>query len=271
VPLADDQKRAFREVGFFHLGRVFTPAELDEIRGEYDRALARGVRIGEDGETPFEFSALLQLQSPVLSRYATSPRLVEPAIELLGPDVRLYWDQAVCKPPGATSEVPWHQDNGYTPVEPEEYVTCTLALDATTRENGCLWIQPGSHRSGAKPHRATDAFFHRGYEGPETGVAVEQPEGDVLVFSSLTMHRTGPNRTKGPRRSWVIQFCPAHARHRDTGVPFDDRLLVARDGRPLAEPVRERAFDVQGLVRDAARLRSREGAGRAPRARGDET
>jgi ectoine hydroxylase-related dioxygenase (phytanoyl-CoA dioxygenase family) len=256
MALSDEQKRDFREVGFFHLGRVFDGGELAEIRSEYDRILARGVRIGEDGKTPFEFSPLLQLQSPVLCRFATSPKLVEPTVELLGPDVRLYWDQAVCKPPGATSEVPWHQDNGYTPVEPEEYVTCTVAIDATTEENGCLWIQPGSHRAGAKPHRATDAFFHRGYEGPETGVPVEQPEGDVLVFSSLTMHRTGPNRTDRPRRSWVIQFCPAHARHGATKIPFDDRLLVARAGRPLASPHRGRDFDLAALVRDAARLRS---------------
>jgi ectoine hydroxylase-related dioxygenase (phytanoyl-CoA dioxygenase family) len=65
----------------------------------------------------------------VLRRFA-SRALVEPLLELLGPDVRLYWDQAVAKPPGATSDTPWHQDNGYGAVEPAEYVTTTLALDA---------------------------------------------------------------------------------------------------------------------------------------------
>ncbi|MEN8181088.1 MAG: phytanoyl-CoA dioxygenase family protein [Myxococcota bacterium] len=154
--------------------------------------------------------------------------------------MRLYWDQAVSKPPGADSEVPWHQDNGYTPVVPEEYLTFTVAIAATTEKNGCLWLQPGSHRRGAQPHRKVDSFFYQGYEGPETGVPVEQPEGSVLVFSSLTLHRTGANRSDGPRRSWVIQLCPAEARHGETGVPFDDRLLVARDGRPLDPPVRER-------------------------------
>jgi ectoine hydroxylase-related dioxygenase (phytanoyl-CoA dioxygenase family) len=89
---------------------------------------------------------------------------------------------------------------------------------------------------GVQPHTKTDAFFYRGYEGTETGVPVEQPEGDVLCFSSLTMHRTGPNRSDGPRRSWVIQLCPADARHGETGAPFDDRLLVARAGRPLTPP-----------------------------------
>jgi phytanoyl-CoA hydroxylase len=147
--------------------------------------------------------------------------------------------------------VPWHQDNGYTPVEPEEYVTCTVALDDATVENGCLWIQPGSHRAGTLPHRQTDFFFQIGYEGEARGEPCEVQAGEVLVFSSLTLHRTGPNNSDGPRRSWVIQFCHAHARTRDSRVPFDDRLLVVKDGTVLAEPYRDRELDFRALVRGA--------------------
>lgn len=256
--LTEAQRRAFRERGYFSLGPVFDGADLEELRAAYDAVLAHPLKLGERGKGPFEYSPLLHLQSPVLCRYATSPRLVAPMIELLGPDVRLYWDQAVSKPPGATSDVPWHQDNGYTPVEPEEYVTCTVALDPMTRDNGCLWIQPGSHRRGARPHRPTDYFFFVGYEGDETGEPCELAAGEVLVFSSLTMHRTGPNATDRPRRSWVIQFCHAHARHRDTKVPFDDRLLVAKDGRVLAEPIRERPLDLAALLQGAIAARRAE-------------
>ena len=262
MSLTAQQRRAFREQGYFHLGPVLDGAQLGEIRREYDRALANPLRVGEQGRTPFHFSPLLHLQSPPLRRHATSPRLAEVAVELLGPDVRLYWDQAVAKPAGSTSDVPWHQDNGYTPVVPEEYVTFTLALDATTRENGCLWIQPGSHRGGVVAHRPTDVLFYRGYEGPETGVPCEQPEGDVLCFSSLTLHRTGPNTTRGARRSWVIQLCRADTRHGATGAPMDDRLWVAKDGRPVAEPWSERPLDVAALLREGAAEMARRGAAR---------
>jgi phytanoyl-CoA hydroxylase len=253
--LAPHQLEAFATRGWFHLGPVFAAGELAEIRAEYDRCLATPMRIGDPEETPFDYGPLLQLQSERLRRHATSPRLVEPMIELLGPDVRLYWDQAVCKPPGASSPVPWHQDNGYGAVEPAEYATCTLALDANTRENGCLWIQSGSQRHGPRPHARRGDFFYEAEAGGDPGVAVEQPEGDVLVFSSLTLHRTGGNRSPGPRRSWVIQFIPAHATQGDGGAPFDDRLLVARDGRVLDEPVREREFDLTALIRAEARRR----------------
>ena len=71
----------------------------------------------------------------------------------------------------------------------------------------------------------------------------------MLVFSSLTLHRTGPNRSRGPRRSWVIQMCHADAHHAKTGKPFDDRLLLSRDGVPLDEPYRDRDLDLSALTK----------------------
>jgi ectoine hydroxylase-related dioxygenase (phytanoyl-CoA dioxygenase family) len=244
-----EQLGAFRDRGYFNLGRVFAPEELAEIRAEYDHLMANPLRLGEKGKGRFEYGPLLHVRSEILRRHATSPKLVEPLLDLLGPDVRLYWDQAVSKPPGATSDVPWHQDNGYGAVDPAEYVTCTLAIDRTSKENGCLWIQPGSHHRGPLAHERTDFFFYVGYRGDETGEPIEAEEGEVLVFSSLTLHRTGPNTSSLPRRSWIIQFCPAHARFGARREPLDDRLLVAKDGRVLAEPARERPLDLKRLLR----------------------
>jgi ectoine hydroxylase-related dioxygenase (phytanoyl-CoA dioxygenase family) len=257
VPLLPAQRAAFRERGFFRLGKPFGSGDLDSIRSEYDRLLGRGMKIAEPGRTAFDYNALLQLQSPLLRRYATSCAIVEPLLDLLGPDVRLYWDQAVAKPPGTTSDTPWHQDNGYGAVVPAEYVTTTLALDAMTLQNGCLWIQPGSHHGGPRPHADTGGFFQVGYDGPETGEPCELEAGELLVFSSLTMHRAGPNPSPGPRRSWVIQYIPAHAVHGDTQRPFDDRLWVARDGKVLDEPWSERPFDVRAILEADARRKER--------------
>jgi ectoine hydroxylase-related dioxygenase (phytanoyl-CoA dioxygenase family) len=247
VSLSTEQIRAFRERGYFNLGRVFDAPELAELGAAYDRALEKPMHIGERGKSKFEYGPLLQLRSATLRRFATSHALVEPLLDLLGPDVRLYWDQAVSKPPGTGSETPWHQDNGYGAVVPAEYVTATLALDAMTVENGCLWIQPGSHLGGPRPHRDTGGFFQIGYEGPEAGEPLELGAGEVGIFSSLTLHRAGANPTSRPRRSWVIQFIPAHAIHGETQRPFDDRLWVARGGEILDAPFSECPFDLAAL------------------------
>ena len=81
------------------------------------------------------------------------------------------------------------------------------------------------------------------------------PNPKLMTFKPFVLahalHRTGPNSTDRPRRSWVIQFCRADTRMRETARVCDDRLLVARGGHLLAEPVRERPIDLIGLMRGA--------------------
>jgi len=38
------------------------------------------------------------------------------------------------------------------------------------------------------------------------------PAGSVVVFSSLTPHRTGPNTSAGVRKAYIIQYAPERAR-----------------------------------------------------------
>ncbi len=39
-------------------------------------------------------------------------------------------------------------------------------------------------------------------------VAVEAPVGSIVVFSSLTPHRTGPNLTDTTRKAYIVQYAP---------------------------------------------------------------
>ena len=50
----------------------------------------------------------------------------------------MYWDQEVYKKPEKPRRVPWHQDNGYTYIEPQQYLTIWLALTDATEEMGQL-------------------------------------------------------------------------------------------------------------------------------------
>ena len=66
--------------------------------------------------------------------------------------------------------------------------------------------------------------------GGREGVKVPVTKGSALVFSSLLLHRSGPNLTDRTRAAWVIQFCDASTVHGETREPLDDRPLVATDG-----------------------------------------
>jgi ectoine hydroxylase-related dioxygenase (phytanoyl-CoA dioxygenase family) len=103
---------------------------------------------------------------------------------------------------------PWHQDNGYTYIEPQQYLTCWVALTDATRDNGCPWVAPGLHRHGTLAHHMTDAGWECLTDDPADATPVEAPAGSIVVFSSLTPHKTGPNVTDGVRKAYIVQFAP---------------------------------------------------------------
>ena len=111
----------------------------------------------------------------------------------------------------------------------EQYYTCWLALSDSTVENGCIWVLPETHKLGTQPHERT-VLGQVGYSGDNPGVAVPLKKGSMAVFSSLLFHRSGPNLTEGVRKSYIIQYIPAHTRNARNNEPFTDRLWIAKDG-----------------------------------------
>lgn len=249
TPTTDHQRReAFDRDGFFVVDGVFTAEECDHILHHLE-STSFELALGDADEGPLSYRPLLHTVSPELQDVATDPRWAPIVQPMLGDDVRLYWEQGVAKPPQARTELPWHQDNGYAPTIPEQYVTCWLALDDADEENGCIHVLPQSHTNGTVDHHdVAGSPFRGGFDGEDPGVAVPVKRGDVLVFSSLIMHRSGPNTTDRHRRAWILQYCVGHAIHGITKQLLDDRLVVARDGEWLDEPVRERPIDMKEII-----------------------
>lgn len=239
---------ALGAAGWFVAGDVFTADECDAVVDLVDHA-AFDLALGAPDDGPLSYKPMLHLTSAPLRAVACDPRWASVVLPLLGGDVRLFWEQAVVKPPHARTELPWHQDSGYTPTVPEEYVTCWLALDDADTSNGCLWVQPGSHLHGRRRHTNSGTGpFRVGDDRGEAGEPVPVRRGDVLVFSSLLLHRSGPNTTGRPRRAWILQYCVASATSALSGKPLDDRLLVAEGGRWLDPPVRQRDLDLMAIL-----------------------
>ena len=211
-----DQATAWSEDGFFLLEDAFSLDEMAAVTADLD-GLDRQVTdflktqpdgkmmIAEDGNITFMAHAVVQ--SAAARAFCGHPVFQDLVHDLIGPDVRLYWDQGVFKKPEKPGTFPWHQDNGYTYVEPQQYVTCWVALTDATAANGCPWVVPGLHRHGTLEHWISPAGFQC-LEDPEGAVPVEARAGSVVVFSSLTPHATGPNTTDSIRKAYIVQFAP---------------------------------------------------------------
>lgn len=209
-------------------------AEIDAHEAETDAFLAtldnERISIAERGA--ITFSIHLVAKSPRLADLARHPAIADLCADLIGPDVNLYWDQAVYKKPEKPRRFPWHQDNGYTFVEPQQYLTVWLALTDATIANGCPQVVPGLHRRGTLAHHFVDPLGWECLDDPAADgldvVAAPVTAGGAVVFSSLTPHLTGPNLTEGVRKAYILQYAPAGA-------------TILR-GDPLAGPPTERAI-----------------------------
>jgi phytanoyl-CoA hydroxylase len=234
-----DQVQAFDRDGFVVLKDVFPGSELDEleaaidpIESELEQWVSDNTPNGRSSLTDvgtITFTTHIVRRSEAVRRFASNEQIRDICMDLLGAPTRLYWDQSVYKKTGKKQEFPWHQDNGYTFIEPQQYLTFWIPLVDVDETNGCPWIVPGVHREGTLTHWDTP-IGRQCLEGSEAAVCVPAKRGDIVLFSSLSPHRTGPNHRDGSvRKAYVLQYAP-------------DGAHTVVEGRRIAQNDPERQF-----------------------------
>ena len=254
--LTQEQADQFDRDGFVVLPDVFdaetvaaATAELDRFEAKMDAFLKEQPdgrsAIGESGA--ITFTAQLLEKSDLLRQFATQQIFLDLCLDLLGPDVNTYWDQAVYKKPEKPRRFPWHQDNGYTYLHPQHYLTCWVAMVDVTPENGCPVVAPGLHRMGTLQHHYVEPLGFEcltDYEGVPAAVGA----GGIVVFSSLSPHMTGPNTSDEVRKAYILQYAPAGAMKQlgnpSAGPPtgeepcrdYASQFPILKDGTPVELP-----------------------------------
>ena len=243
--LTDDQVQQFDRDGYFVIADLVDERTLKEVTAEIDGFEAKvdaWLRTQPDERMMIAESGALTVtlhvasRSKVLRDLVTSTAMTDLCFDLIGPDVNLYWDQAVYKKPEKPRRVPWHQDNGYTYIEPQQYLTIWLALTDATEDNGCPRVAPGLHKHGTLEHYYVDPLGYECFTDPPREAAAPVKAGGAVVFSSLMPHLTGPNLTDEVRKAYIVQYAPAGAytRTENGNVPCDDpdrQFPVLRNGR----------------------------------------
>ncbi len=143
-----------------------------------------------------------------------NPAFVMAASQLFGDKAVRFWhDQLFCKPAKHGGVVAWHQDYSYwTRTQPMQHLTCWVALDDSSKENGCLHYIPKSHNWGLldKPELAGDMEGINEFLNPKqqeefkNKVAVEMHKGYAVFHHPLTVHGSYENRSEKSRRAFVL-------------------------------------------------------------------
>ena len=205
--LSAEQVAQFDELGFVVVPDLLDADLVARVRDEIDgfeREMDAFLASRDDGRMSIAetgaitFSIHLVARSPLLRDLSKHPKFVGICRDLVGPDVNLYWDQAVYKKPEKPRRFPWHQDNGYAFVEPQQYLTIWVALTDATRENGCPVVAPRYHRRGTLAHTYVEPL---GWECFATPRRRSSPRSRPAARSCSRRSRpTSPARTR-PTRS----------------------------------------------------------------------
>ena len=147
---------------------------------------------------------------------AQDPDILDMVEQLIGPDIILWGCHIFCKPAGDGLETPFHQDGHYWPIRPLATCTVWVALEESSRENGCLQVLPGSHRQRT-------SYGHIGRPDEEltlnqqiddeqidlnTAVDLELEPGEMSVHDVYLVHGAAANRSGRRRTGVALRYMP---------------------------------------------------------------
>ena len=223
--LTDDQVAFFNENGYLANIRLLDEDQVSQLNAELDEV--------KDPAHPkhhlfYEFHSNQSANpnavlfhslghwriTPGFHDVLWNPAFVVAASQLLGNKAVRFWhDQLFCKPAHHGGVVAWHQDYSYwTRTKPMQHLTCWVALDDVSTENGCVYYIPKSHQWGLldKPEIAGDMEGINAFLTPQqqeefkNKVPVEMKRGYATFHHPLMVHGSLANVSDRPRRGAVL-------------------------------------------------------------------
>jgi ectoine hydroxylase len=244
-PLTAAQAREYHDAGSVLAKGFFDPEETDLLRraAKEDHELDRRSFGRADGEGGVVRLSLWNHPGDgIYGMFARCERLVRSCETLLGGEVYHYHSKMILKDAKVGGAWAWHQDYGYwyqNGVLEPLLTSVFIAVDPSTRANGCLQVVANSHHCGRISHVLTgdqagadrervEEILKRPERFPL--VYVEMAPGDALFFHPNLLHRSDQNTSDRPR--WAMICCYNAARndpYKDSHHPRYTPLKVVPD------------------------------------------
>ncbi len=155
---------------------------------------------------------------PEFTRFCRLPIFAD-TLRRIGYLSPLLWQTMyIFKQPRIGGEVRWHQDASYLISQPASVVGFWIAVEDSHRDNGCLWLEPGGHRSPLREIYEVNWGNETGTlrnlnntAWPETddAIAVEVPSGSIVIFHDHMPHYSSKNLSEHSRQAFTMHFSDA--------------------------------------------------------------
>ena len=214
---------------------VFTTSDRDSGRDDYFFDSAENVHcfleegaLGSDGEllkpprlAINKIGHAMHDLNPVFREFCRLP-LFGQVLSDIGYRAPLLWQTMyIFKQPHIGGEVRWHQDGSYLISDPATVTGIWVAIEDANRNNGCLWVQPGGHRSPLREIYQVDWTKHEGvltdvdktpWPTADEAIAVEVPAGSVVIFHDHMPHYSSQNRSDFSRHAFTLHVAEKTSR-----------------------------------------------------------
>ena len=250
-PLTNNQVTQYEKDGYLIIKGLFSAEEITLLgqTARNDKAMDQASSTMDDGTGNDVRLALWNHPGDgIYGMYARCRRVVDAVEQLVGGEVYHYHSKMILKDARVGGAWAWHQDYGYwyqNGVLFPDLCSVMIAVDAATRQNGCLEILGGSHKLGRVNHILSGEQAGADLERVEEArkrldhIHVEMDPGDALFFHANLLHCSAANNSDLAR--WALICCynaawndPYKDSHHPRYTPLSkvddgDVLIVGRD------------------------------------------
>jgi ectoine hydroxylase-related dioxygenase (phytanoyl-CoA dioxygenase family) len=207
----------YNRQGFWVARGLFAADEVECMKREAERNLvgASVLHKADRAGNPVDLAMWNRSQDDIYGMFSRNERVVKNVETLLGSEVYLYSAKMIMKNAREGGAWEWHQDYGYW----YDYgclvpsmLSCLIAVDRATRENGCLQVLSGSHAMGRVNHDRINEQTMANPEHVEAAVArfplvyLELDPGDAVFFHCNLLHRSDANRSDHRRWNFIASY-----------------------------------------------------------------
>lgn len=230
----------YRNEGYYIFHQPVLPAEkFNGLKTYFERILNE-----MPSEERPEALDVPHFMHPQLLEWVMDDAILDIVEPIVGPDIALFSTHFICKPRGNGKRVPWHEDSAYwrDRIDPMEVCTVWLAIDPSTRENGCMMVIPRTHTSGQRGFSTYDPVdpsqnvfateITKAQRDDSRRVYVELQPNECSLHDARLMHGSEPNTSQIRRCGYTMRFTSSAVKFNEEMFAGAHQVYLAR-GRDL--------------------------------------
>jgi len=244
--LSRDQVDFYRTEGYLKLSDpVLPPRKFEALKTHFEQKLAR---LASDVRP--EAMDVPHFTDPKLFEWLFADEVLDLIEPIVGPDIALFSSHFICKPRGNGKRVPWHEDSFYWrgKLDPMEVCTVWLAIDPSTRANGCMKVIPRSLH-GYSDYEPVDKEVNvfpieikKAQMDPTRAAYIELAPNHASLHDGRLIHGSDPNTSDLRRCGYTMRYMSAKVKMNEEFSGKWHQVYLARGkdraGNQYADPTK---------------------------------